>query len=208
MDVAGCRRALGELVARLDFSAIDGEAAILVQFLADVLQRVNERIHGPESDAESYLAHRLATLERFADCPSAEEARRRFLPALNQLLGTLVPDSAPRHRVVARAVDYIEVHYPRRLSLSSVASVLAVSPSYLSRAFRRDTGTTLTAYIQRVRIERAVALVAAGRHSLSEIAYRVGYQTYRDFHRNFVRREHESPRALRERLARGTRHLS
>ena len=190
-------------MARLDLSAIDGEAAIVARLLADVLLRVNERVHGPEADAGAYLAHRLATLERFSDCPSAEEARQRFLPALNQLLVALEPDRAPRHRVVARAVDYIEAHYPRRLSLSSVASVLAVSPSYLSRAFRRDTGTTLTAYIQRVRIERAVALVAAGRHTLSEIAYRVGYQTYRDFHRNFVRREHESPRAMRERLARG-----
>ena len=202
LDVPGCRKALGDLAARLDVSEADGGATLVIQLLMDVLQRVNQRIHAPESDREEYLAWRVSTFERFADCRTAEEARRRFLPALNSLLVVLQPDRS-RHRVVSRAMAFIETHHGNRLSLSLVARSLAVSPSYLSRAFRRDTGATLPSYVQRVRIERAVPLVAEDRHSLSEIAYRVGFQTYRDFYRNFVRWQRVSPRQLRARLARG-----
>jgi AraC-like DNA-binding protein len=202
LDIAGCRRALGELAARLDVSGDDGRAALVIQLLADVLRRVNERVHGPETDRETYLAHRLALLECFAECGSAHEARRRFLPSLNRLLASLSAGGPSRRRVVLRAIAYIETHYPGRVSLSAVAECLAVSPSYLSRVFRQDTGETLTSYVQRVRIGRAAPLVAEGLHSLSEIADRVGFRSYRDFHRNFVRRTHESPRALRARLAR------
>jgi two-component system response regulator YesN len=59
---------------------------------------------------------------------------------------------------------------------------------------------TLTAYVHRVRLEHARMLLAAGDHTISEIAYLVGYQTYRDFYRNFVKYEQSSPRQARKRL--------
>jgi AraC-like DNA-binding protein len=60
---------------------------------------------------------------------------------------------------------------------------------------------TLTSYIQRVRIGHARRLLADGRESISEIAYRVGYRNYRDFYRNFVKQENASPREVRARLS-------
>ena len=44
-------------------------------------------------------------------------------------------------------------------------------------------------------------LLCHGETRLSEIAYRVGYQNYRDFYRNFVKYESSAPRAVRRRLA-------
>ena len=46
-------------------------------------------------------------------------------------------------------------------------------------------------------------LLAAGDRSISEIAYLVGYQNYRDFYRNFVKYKQASPREIQRRLARG-----
>jgi AraC-like DNA-binding protein len=43
-------------------------------------------------------------------------------------------------------------------------------------------------------------LLEFGRYSLSEIAYRVGYQNYRDFYRNFVKHVGSSPRDVRRRI--------
>jgi AraC-like DNA-binding protein len=102
--------------------------------------------------------------------------------------------------LVARARDLIEQSYTRRISLSSVAGSLAVSPNYLSRLFRAETGVTLTAYVQRARLDRAKQLLAESGRTISEIAYQVGYQNYRDFYRNFVKYESVSPRQMRRRL--------
>ena len=59
---------------------------------------------------------------------------------------------------------------------------------------------TLTAYIQRVRLRHAKQLLAEGGRSISEIAYLVGYQNYRDFYRNFVKYKNASPRQIQRRL--------
>jgi AraC-like DNA-binding protein len=200
LDLAGCRRAFSMLLRRLDFSGIDGDSYPVVQLLVDTLQKVNRRIHRDPDDDGAYQQHRMDLIERFSSCRSAEHARRLFMPALTRLLRPLQPGRPARHPLVDKARRFIEESYSRRISLSAVAESLAISPNYLSRLFRRETGMTLTAYIQRVRLERAKLLLAEETRTISEIAYQVGYQNYRDFYRNFVKYERASPRQLRRQL--------
>ena len=202
LDLTGCRRSLGSLVAGIDPARIDGDAAVLVQLLVDVLHKVNQRVHGHPASEAVYLANRLAIIDRFSSCRSVSDIRARFLPTLNSLLAPIHPGQESSHPLAERARAFIDGNYHRRVSLSEVAETLAVSPSYLSRVFRRETGMTLTNYVQRARIDRSMVLLAQGARSISEIAYQVGYQNYRDFYRNFVRHENASPREVRERLRR------
>jgi two-component system response regulator YesN len=204
-DPSGCRRALGALVGGIDASSLDGDAPVLIQLLVDILHSVNRRVHGYPGTEGTYLANRLAIIDRFAVCRSFGEARRRFLPALNALLAPFHGRTGSQHPLATRARSFIDDNFHRRLSLSDVAERLAVSPSYLSRVFRRETGTTLTEYIQRTRIDRSLVLLAHGAASISEIAYQVGYQNYRDFYRNFVKQENASPSHVRARLRRERR---
>ena len=199
-DLSGCRRALGALVAGIDPVGVDGEAPVLIQLFVDVLHQVNQRVHGHPASDGAYLANRLAIIDRFATCASVAEAQNRFLPTLNLILAPFQSSRRSRHPLADRARVFIDGNYHRRLSLSEVAERLAVSPSYLSRVFRRETGVTLTTYIQRARIDRSLVLLAQGARSISEIAYQVGYQNYRDFYRNFVKQENASPRQVRARL--------
>lgn len=195
----GCRTALEALLVHLDSSA-NGTGRQVSQLLLDVLHKVNRQVHGPRRDEVLYQANRVVLIERFAGCRELNDARRRFRACLAQLLPAASTESCPRHPTAARAIAYIEENYQRRIFLSSVAMALNISPNYLSRLFRRETGATLTAYIQRRRLDHARVLLVQGRHSLSEIAYRVGYQNYRDFYRNFVKYENASPREVRRRL--------
>lgn len=108
--------------------------------------------------------------------------------------------AAARHPAVRGAIAHVRSHYARRIPLAALAAELHVSPSHLSRLFRRETGTTLTAFVQQVRLEHARRLLERDDATLAEIAYRVGFQNYRDFYRNWVKREKASPRAVRRRL--------
>jgi AraC-like DNA-binding protein len=47
-------------------------------------------------------------------------------------------------------------------------------------------------------MREAERLLLAGGRTVSEIAYLVGYQNYRDFHRNFVRFQRISPKKFRQ----------
>ncbi len=204
-DLADCRRALGRLVGTLDLGRVDGDAGTVVQLLANVLHKVNDRIYGRPGDDRVYHVNRVRIIEEFSACGSPGAARELFLPSLNRLLAPLQGGRRAKHPLAIRARSYIDRQYHRRLSLSSVAEQLAVSSNYLSRVFRREMEMTLTAYIQKVRVERARVLMAEGAKSMSEIAYQVGYQNYRDFYRNFVKYENASPRRIRSRLARDRR---
>jgi YesN/AraC family two-component response regulator len=199
-DSSGCRRAFVKLLKNMHIPSAKGDSTKVVQLLGDVLQRSNRLIHDSFDDEDSYHANRMSLIDSFSKCNNAAAARRLFMPALERLLASSGIASRSLHPLVEKAASFIQESYHKRISLSSVAEELAVSPNYLSRLFRKEAGVTLTAYIQRVRMRHALPLLAESGHSISEIAYRVGYQNYRDFYRNFVKYENASPSAVRRRL--------
>jgi len=200
LDLDGCRSAFEQLVARMSLDGIGHHDREVILLLLDILQRVNRRVHRPSSDGGAYRRHRAMLIQQFAELEDAEAARRAFLPLLDRLVARLQPGNLSSHHLVRGAQAFIEENYPRRISLSSVAAHLHVSPNYLSRVFKKETATTLTSYTHGVRLEHAMVLLAAGGRSISEIAYLVGYQNYRDFYRNFVKLKNSSPRQFQRLL--------
>ena len=204
IDVPGCRASYGKLLMKLDLDAQSVPVQRVRLLFADMLQRVNRRVHRGPADERAGLESREDLIRTFAHIRTSEDARRAFLPALDRLLGALTSRSRPSGRLVERAKAFIEENHHRKISLSVVAAKLNVSPNYLSRLFRRETGETLTAWVHQERMQHALVLLAEGGRSISEIAYLVGYQNYRDFYRNFVKYEQASPREVRRRLNGGS----
>lgn len=200
LDVEGCRAAFGRLVDQLDFARAPDGKRLSILLLADVLHRVNRRLHRPPEADREFHANRVEILAAFASCDGTDAARQLFVSWLNRLLSFVRSRRGAAHPLVQEALSFIESHYQRKIGLSVVARRLHVSASYLSRLMRRETGATLTEHIHRVRLEHARLLLASGSRSLSEIAFLVGYQTYRDFYRNFVKYERSSPRQARRRF--------
>ena len=201
-DLESCRKALWTLVRGLELPASEADCRQLAQLLLDILQKLNRRVHRGRERESVYQATRVRLIERFARATSPDQALRAFRRELHLLTDRSRRPSSRITRLALNAKTFIDAHYERRTSLSTVAAHLHVSSNYLSRVFRHETGMTLTSYIQRVRINHARRLLAEGGESISEIAYRVGYRNYRDFYRNFVKHENASPRAVRERLSR------
>lgn len=199
LELKACRASFVQLVENLDLAAPGISPREIVALLLDVLQRVNRRLHRPPDGDEACQHNRAALVAQFARLESAAEAREEFVAALDHLLAAL-ETPAGTHPLVEKAQTYIDENYQRRLSLSGIARALHVSPNYLSRVVRRATGMTLTAQIHRARLEHARLLLAAEGRSISEIAYMVGYQNYRDFYRNFVKYERSTPRQARRSL--------
>lgn len=203
MDLDGCRTALGRLADRLDLDVAGPRQREIGLLLLDVLLQVARRLHRDSAADGAYLRLRASLVEQFAAYDDPEDARQAFLPALNRLLVSLRRGRSGTHPLVERARAYIDDNYHRRISLSAVAAHLHSSSNYLSRVFKREAGRTLTSYIHGVRLEHAMRLLATGERSISEIAYLVGYQNYRDFYRNFVKYKKASPRQIQRRLGPG-----
>lgn len=83
------------------------------------------------------------------------------------------------------------------LSLQSVADSLYLSPQYLSRLFRRETGDTFGAYLTRKRINEAMRLLQNPSLKMYEIAQKTGYTSQHYFSSAFKKALGISPAEYR-----------
>lgn len=90
---------------------------------------------------------------------------------------------------------YIQMHLDEDLSLSELASIFGKNASSLSAIFSRETGQTLTNFVQHARIHEALRLMNSTKYSVSEIAVTVGYQDFSYFSKVFSKIVGMSPRA-------------
>jgi two-component system response regulator YesN len=87
---------------------------------------------------------------------------------------------------VQLAQDYVDAHYAEPdLSLEEVASAVEVSPGYLSRLLRQETGFAFVEYLTRVRIAKAMQLMSDPAVRIYEAAEAVGYDSQHYFSRAF-----------------------
>ncbi len=105
-------------------------------------------------------------------------------------------DAAPRW--LKRALELLRDDCGRDLSLAEVAGTAGVHPVHLTRVFRRHLRCTPGAYLRRCRLDKAAALLAAGRRGLAEIAQSCGYFDQAHFSRTFKRAYGMAPRAYRD----------
>lgn len=79
-----------------------------------------------------------------------------------------------------------------------IAQELNLSPNYLSDMLRTYTGQTTQQHIQNKLIEKAKELLSTTGLSVSEIAYRLGFEHPQSFHRLFKNQTSVSPVQFRE----------
>jgi AraC-like DNA-binding protein/ligand-binding sensor protein len=102
--------------------------------------------------------------------------------------------------VIARARAFIEEHFAEPLSLKQVAAASFTSPFYFCKAFKRTTGLTFTAFVGRLRIEKAKNLLLNPNYRVSEIGFAVGFQSLTHFNRKFSQYVGQSPTNYRLRI--------
>ena len=84
------------------------------------------------------------------------------------------------------------------MSLKYLADVFEKNASVLSGTFSKDTGRSLTKYIQQVRMQEAIRLFNTTSLSVSEVAVAVGYQDFSYFSKIFSKEIGCSPREYKQ----------
>ena len=95
-----------------------------------------------------------------------------------------------------RILSYINDHY-RTVTLEEVARRFSYSVPYCSKLIRDETGTGFVAFVRRIRMNHASALLLNTRTSVADIADLVGYENPESFIRVFQKEYHLSPTAYR-----------
>ena len=99
-----------------------------------------------------------------------------------------------------RARDAIDRDYARPLDIPALARIAAVSEAHFIRTFRATFGETPHRYLQRRRIERAMALLRDTSLPVTDVCLEVGFTSLATFSRTFRALVGEPPSAYRRRL--------
>lgn len=100
--------------------------------------------------------------------------------------------------IVADAQRYLAEHYCRAVTLGEVAAAVGANPSYLSRVFKSKTGSSLMNTVNKMKIEKAKALLAAGQVKVYEAAYAVGIDDTAYFSHLFRKYTGMTPKAFQD----------
>jgi AraC family transcriptional regulator len=107
---------------------------------------------------------------------------------------------APRrldHARLRRALDYIAAHLADEITLADLARVAALSPFHFARTFTLAIGVPPSRYVSRLRLQKAMAELAAGKLSLAAIALNARFASQASFTRAFRRATGATPGAYR-----------
>ena len=95
-------------------------------------------------------------------------------------------------------IAYIEMNMEDEINLQQIAEHFGRNPSSLSSIFSRETGQTLTQFIQQTRINQALRLLNTTNMSVSEVSLAVGYQDFSYFSKLFSKHIGCAPRVYRK----------
>ena len=93
----------------------------------------------------------------------------------------------PAEESIKAALDYIQEHIDRRITLDELSQVTGLSPNHLQQTFKRIVGVSPKAFYDALRLIRFKQLVRAG-ESVSSACYGVGYGSVRALYENAMHR--------------------
>lgn len=96
--------------------------------------------------------------------------------------------------LVAQIAGYVQQQYMKDIGVASIADSMGITPNYLSRIFRKQTGQKFIDYLSTVRIDAAKGLLDRfPAMAVKEVAERVGYPNSKHFSKVFSKLTEMNP---------------
>ena len=102
--------------------------------------------------------------------------------------------------LIGKVITLISYDLSADLSLKHIAELMNVNASYLSAAFKKECGETLTEYVNRKRIEMATFILSHSNKQIQTIAEECGILDANYFIKLFKKQYGMTPTQYRERV--------
>lgn len=85
--------------------------------------------------------------------------------------------------------DYVYSHIYEKITLANLASHIGRSSEYLSKIFKKETGNTISYFIQQAKVNEAKKMIQFGSDSLQHISEVLSFYDYSHFSKTFMKIE-------------------
>ncbi len=99
---------------------------------------------------------------------------------------------------IRKCIDYIYDHLAEKITIVDAAEFLKIDPSYLSKLFIRETGTSFRKYIINTKVNTAKNMIANSDLSFLEISLALGFSSQSAFISTFHKITGDTPGAYRK----------
>lgn len=174
------RYPLGAKIGRLKFFSYDVSEALHISDMERLtVENIMENIESEyrqntDTHTQGIIVSQLEVLLNYSE---------RFYTRQFQTRSSVEPDILTRVHYLLQ--KHIDGHHKEFISVNAIASELNMSPHYLSDLLRSRTGMNTQQHIHAFLIERAKSMLVTTRLSVSEIAYRLGFEYPQHFNRLF-----------------------
>lgn len=151
----------------------------------------------PLAGADATLAPALHTAAQPSDAPasSTKDGSAPQLDSMERILQGMLQQASDLTRQIA---DFLTANYQSNITREEIAAAMRVSPDYVSRVFRKETGITPWQYLARYRILQAQRMLLTTELSITEIANATGFNDAAYFVRVFHRETGKAPQRYRK----------
>lgn len=162
---------------------------------ADICQSLDVYLKGRGISAHTlFLDEDLC--RKMNESTMSVEHMMRFVRCLEQA----VPYENGVTDITNAVKKYIFQHLAEDLVRDDIAEALYMNVDYIARVFKRDTGMSISQYINRERINQAKLLIATSDMPVGDVAESVGYTNFSYFSKIFRQFENCTPREYKLRM--------
>ena len=119
----------------------------------------------------------------------------RFYSSSKNELDRMIYHNVIRLRPV---IEYINEHYDEKIYIETLSDMITVSPDYFTKMFKDSIGKTPIDYINGIRINESLRLLAMTDTPINDIADIIGFSNANYFHKIFKAYMNTSPLAYRK----------
>ena len=156
---------------------------------------INSRI----SERQHVFEEIFSTLERSTNLESLRYASSllHYYLASMRYLRLYRPEAPTSPSLIDAVKHYMQENIEKRLTLEQIAHYTGYSPSHFSSLFRKATGESPLAYLNRLKIEHACLLLKTTDMRINQICHKVGISDNYYFSRLFKQYQGISPKQYR-----------
>lgn len=144
----------------------------------------------------------LSLIDEFENKPSGyiQIIRSRLIEILILTVRKIYssPDTTKSSSSIDCILEYINQNYSKNVSLAEIGKKFNYSPSYISMKFKKEFHVTFSEYLQKVRIEHSMYLLAHTDLSINAIAEKSGYSDLKFFYSIFKKITNTTPAKFRK----------
>lgn len=144
----------------------------------------------------------LREMEMLSDCETLHQLYNTWKEIVKEKLSDARDTDIYKNcsYLVKRILNFIDENYDKEISLNLLSGKFNVSPNYISRLFKEETGETLFNYLNSVRIEQAKTLLRDTDLKIYEVGFKVGFNSTVHFNIVFNKLAGVSPKQFKDSL--------